>query len=77
MVSYSPIINDILDFSKIESGKLEMESHPLDLIRCVEDAAGLLRTRAAEEGLELMIELGDEVPGWIVRQRGGVSPDRD
>ncbi len=60
------IINDILDFSKIESGKLEMESHPFDLIRCVEDAAGLLRTRAAEKGLELMIELGDEVPGWIV-----------
>ncbi len=59
------IINDILDFSKIESGKLELENRPFDLTRCVEDAADLLRTRAAKKGLELMIEIGAEVPAWL------------
>jgi len=59
------IINDILDFSKIESGKLELEDRPFDLIRCVEEAADLLRTRAAEKGLELMIETDVSVPAWI------------
>jgi PAS domain-containing protein len=42
------IINDILDFSKIESGKLELESQPLDLVRCAEDAVDLLSVRASE-----------------------------
>jgi len=59
------IINDILDFSKIESGKLELENRPFDLTRCVEDSADLLRTRAAKKGLELMIEIGGEVPAWV------------
>jgi signal transduction histidine kinase/CheY-like chemotaxis protein len=59
------IINDILDFSKIESGKLELESQPLDLVRCAEDAVDLLSTRASEKGLELVVDIHPSVPRWI------------
>ncbi len=59
------IINDILDFSKIESGKLELESQPLDLVKCAEDAVDLLSMRAAEKGLELAVEIHPSVPRWI------------
>ena len=60
------IINDILDFSKIESGKLELESQPLDLVRCAEDAVDLLSTRASEKGLELVVDIHPAVPRWIM-----------
>ena len=33
------IINDILDFSKIEAGRMDVESHPFELRRCVDAAA--------------------------------------
>jgi signal transduction histidine kinase/CheY-like chemotaxis protein len=60
------IINDILDFSKIESGKLELESQPLDLVQCVEDAVDLLSIRAAEKCLELIVDIHPSVPRWIL-----------
>ena len=60
------IINDILDFSKIESGKLELESQPMDLVKCAEDAVDLLSTRACEKGLELVVEIHPSVPRWIM-----------
>ncbi len=60
------IINDILDFSKIEAGKLELESQPLDLVRCAEDAVDLLSTPASEKGLELAVDIDPSVPRWIM-----------
>ena len=60
------IINDILDFSKIESGKLDLEQQPLDLVACAEDAVDLLSTRAAEKGLELVVEIDPSVPRWVL-----------
>ncbi len=56
------IINDILDFSKIESGHLEVEREPFDLITCVEDAVEMLALRASEKKLELLLELGPNLP---------------
>lgn len=47
------IINDILDFSKIEAGKLDLEEHPFDLRRCIEESLDLLAPKAAKKGIEL------------------------
>jgi PAS domain S-box-containing protein len=47
------IINETLDFSKIESRKLELERHPFNLRRCIEDSLDLVAARASEKGLEL------------------------
>jgi PAS domain S-box-containing protein len=60
------IINDILDFSKIEAGKLELEQQPFDLHECIESALDLMKLKAAEKGLELAYEVGNDVPTAIV-----------
>jgi signal transduction histidine kinase/DNA-binding response OmpR family regulator len=64
------VINDILDFSKIESGKLELENEPLNLMATIEEACDIGAPRAREKGLELLVDLGDELPTWV---RGDVT----
>jgi signal transduction histidine kinase/CheY-like chemotaxis protein len=59
------IVNDILDFSKIEAGRFEIEDQPLDLVKCVEDSADLLGSRAAEKKLELAVAIDPDLPRWI------------
>ncbi len=56
------IINDILDLSKIESGKLTVERTPFDLRQAVETVAELLAPRAAEKGLELIVDYAPQAP---------------
>ncbi len=59
------IINDILDFSKIESGKLELESIPLDLTSCLEESIELFALQAAGKRIELAYTLAPGTPAWI------------
>ena len=59
------IINDILDLSKAEFGKLELESQPLNLRRCIEDTLDLLAPKAAEKGLEFCYYVEPEVPSIV------------
>ena len=56
------LINDILDFSKIEAGMMELETAPFDLRACLEDALDLVVLRAREKGLELALDIADDVP---------------
>ncbi len=56
------IINDILDFSKIESGRLELENHPFELNKCIEDAYSLLSALAKDKGIELLYFIEPNVP---------------
>ena len=60
------IINDILDFSKIDIGKLEIERHPFDLRRCVEESLDLLASSAAEKNLNLAYFIDDSVPASLI-----------
>jgi signal transduction histidine kinase/CheY-like chemotaxis protein len=64
------VINDILDYSKIESGKMDLESEPLSLQSAIEEACDIGATRAREKGLELLVDVGDEVPAWV---RGDIT----
>ena len=56
------IINDILDFSKIEAGRLELESVPIDLATLVEETVRSFGPRAHGKGLELLCDIGEDVP---------------
>jgi signal transduction histidine kinase/CheY-like chemotaxis protein len=60
------IVNDILDFSKIESRKLELESIPFSLADGVADAVRLLSVDADRKGLELITDIGPDVPAEVV-----------
>ncbi len=64
------VINDILDFSKIESGKLDLENEALNLQATIEEACDMAAPRAREKGLELLADIGDDVPQWV---RGDVT----
>lgn len=59
------IINDILDFSKVESGKLEIESHPFDLLECIENIFDLLSLKSLEKNTELIYYISPEIPKFI------------
>ncbi len=60
------LINDILDFSKIESGKLELETYPFEIQRCVEESLDLLAPQALAKGLELVYQIAPQVPIAVV-----------
>jgi PAS domain S-box-containing protein len=60
------IINDILDFSKIEAGAFEIDPMPFNLKTSIEDVVSLLRAKAQDKGLELIINYPtDQARGFI------------
>ncbi len=60
------LINDILDFSKIESGHMELDHHPVQVRRCLEEVLDLLWSKASERRIEIMHWIDDGVPEWIL-----------
>jgi PAS domain S-box-containing protein len=60
------IINDILDLSRIEAGRINLEYHSFTLRESIEGALDMLAPRAAEQGLELLYQIADDVPDHLV-----------
>lgn len=56
------IINDILDFSKIEAGKMVLESHPLVIRDCIENALELIKPKIKEKPIEIVYLIEEGVP---------------
>lgn len=56
------VINDILDFSRIQSGKMTIDSHPLDIEKVVVDAFGIVENRAQGKPIELLYSIDPAVP---------------
>jgi len=66
------IINDILDFSKIEARKLELDLMHFDLPGALDETVRLLAPRAHQKGLELVCDIGADVPTTVVGDPGRV-----
>lgn len=60
------VINDILDFSKIEARKLNLDPHPFSLHSLIRQATRTLSLRASEKELELVCDLGCDVPDEVI-----------
>ncbi|GAB2859936.1 hypothetical protein GCM10027277_30590 [Pseudoduganella ginsengisoli] len=60
------IINDILDFSKIEAGKMNFERIDFFLEDVMAQIADLSVMRAQDKGLELLFDIGPDVPTALV-----------
>ncbi len=60
------IINDILDFSKIEAGKMDIEALSFDLRQVLEEVAEMMAPRAAEKGLDLVVDYPAGCPRLFV-----------
>ncbi len=56
------LIADILDLSKIEAGKIEIESSPFGLHKCVEDVIAFFQPRARAAALTLSANIDADVP---------------
>jgi len=56
------IINDILDFSKIEAGRMTLETVEFRLEDVMDHLANLVGLKADDKGLELLFDVGDNVP---------------
>jgi signal transduction histidine kinase len=52
------LINDILDLSKAEAGKLELRLEPVELGELIKECSRLVRGRATEQGLRLVMAVG-------------------
>jgi signal transduction histidine kinase/ActR/RegA family two-component response regulator len=60
------LLNDILDFSKIEAGRLELESIPFSLRRCISEAVTALDFLARQKNLAVTTAVPPEVPDhWM------------
>jgi len=60
------IINDLLDFSKIEAGKLTVERIDFDLHARMHNVANLFQEQAASLSLDFSVDVGDNVPRYLV-----------
>jgi two-component system, sensor histidine kinase and response regulator len=60
------LINDILDWSKVESGRLSLQHTPFDLENVVDTVRATLGLGAFAKGLELIMQIGPEVPRKLI-----------
>ncbi|OGV45666.1 MAG: histidine kinase, partial [Legionellales bacterium RIFCSPHIGHO2_12_FULL_42_9] len=60
------ILNDILDYSKIDSGKLHLDSIPLDLRACIDEVLTLAAPNAHKKNLDLIPVTSIEVPKMLL-----------
>lgn len=59
------IINDILDFSKIQSGRMELESIPVEIQWLAEDTMSLFWQKAVEKKIDITCFVDSSVPRQI------------
>ncbi|MAG94678.1 MAG: hypothetical protein CMJ48_13165 [Planctomycetaceae bacterium] len=66
------IINDILDFSKIEAGKLTIEPIAFDLRRAVLEVTEFLAPKAADIGVDVLVDYREDLPHHVVGDPGRI-----
>ncbi|NEP59445.1 MAG: HAMP domain-containing protein, partial [Symploca sp. SIO2G7] len=59
------LINNVLDLSKIEAGKTTLNPQNFDLWNLLDQTADMFRLRAANQGLQLVLEREPDVPRYL------------
>jgi two-component system, sensor histidine kinase len=59
------LINDILDLSKLESGKVTLDTRPVDVRAVVTEVSQLMSGQAQQKKLLLRNSVAAEVPQWV------------
>ena len=63
------VVNGILDMSKIESGNFEIMPEPVATERVIAECCELLTLRARQAGIDVAVELPDELPRIVADRR--------
>ena len=63
------VVNDVLDFSKLEAGQLEFDPQPFDAAAFLEETVDLVRQRAAEKAVAVVLILAPDLPSRLDRRR--------
>ncbi len=63
------LINDVLDLSKIEAGKLDLALEPVDVRQLLQSCSKLVRERAQQQGLALLLETEPMLPEITADER--------
>lgn len=66
------IINDILDLSKVESGKMELVEDNYYIQPLVDDSANLIRMVALQKGLQMKVNINEELPHLLYGDAGRI-----
>ncbi|SAK45863.1 multi-sensor hybrid histidine kinase [Caballeronia pedi] len=60
------LLNDILDYSKIEAGKLELDSHPFEPEKLMEELGIVLSGNQGAKDVEVLFDLDPTLPAVLV-----------
>src|SRR5208282_5349423 len=59
------LIDDVLDMAKIEAGRVTLDHGSFPLRDLVHDILGMMRERAGDKGLELVLNVSPMVPQFV------------
>ena len=59
------LLNDTLDLSKIEAGRFTLQPEDFSLAGLLREATSLYQGRAAEKGIQLLLELDESLPASV------------
>jgi CheY-like chemotaxis protein/two-component sensor histidine kinase len=60
------LINDVLDMSKIEADKLDLDFHPLSMLKVIRDSVSVMSVRSEEKKQMLTVDIDDSLPKFII-----------
>ena len=66
------IINDILDLSKVEAGKMELVEDEYFVQVLVQDTVNLVQMAAEQKGLQMKVQLADDIPHKLYGDEGRI-----
>ncbi len=75
--SLERLLSDILDLSKVDAGQIELENRPFSINNAISDVVNVLRYRADEKGLDVVVNIdsdkNDEIMGDVLRFKQIIS----
>ncbi len=68
-IHLSKFINEILDYSKCSVGKMKLNQDQISIETCVVECYDMIRTQALNKGLDLYIDISDNIPNVVTDKK--------